>query len=180
MIRINQLKLPIGHTTAALEKKIQKALHLQNQPFTYQIRRQSLDARHKEDKKFVYTIDVKTDNENRILKKVHDKNITLTNEKAYCFPQPGPAPLHSRPVIVGSGPAGLMCAWYLVKAGYAPLLLERGEEAHLRQQKVEAFWKNGLLDPDSNVQFGEGGAGTFSDGKLNTLVKIPLAVTRRY
>ena len=86
MIRINQLKLPIGHTTAALEKKIQKALHLQNQHFTYQIRRQSLDARHKEDKKFVYTIDVKTDNENRILKKVHDKNITLTNEKTYCFP----------------------------------------------------------------------------------------------
>lgn len=171
MIRINQLKLPIGHTTAALEKKIQKALYLQNQHFTYQIRRQSLDARHKEDKKFVYTIDVKTDNENRILKKVHDKNITLTNEKAYCFPKPGPAPLHSRPVIVGSGPAGLMCAWYLAKAGYAPLLLERGEEAHLRQQKVEAFWKNGLLDPDSNVQFGEGGAGTFSDGKLNTLVK---------
>lgn len=171
MIRISQLKLPIGHATAALEKKIQKALHLQNQPFTYQIRRQSLDARHKEDKKFVYTIDVKTDNENRILKKVHDKNITLTHEKAYCFPKPGPAPLHSRPVIVGSGPAGLMCAWYLAKAGYAPLLLERGEEAHLRQQKVEAFWKNGLLDPDSNVQFGEGGAGTFSDGKLNTLVK---------
>ncbi len=86
MIRISQLKLPIGHATAALEKKIQKALHLQNQPFTYQIRRQSLDARHKEDKKFVYTIDVKTDNENRILKKVHDKNITLTHEKAYCFP----------------------------------------------------------------------------------------------
>ena len=171
MIRINQLKLPIGHTTAALEKKIQKALYLQNQPFTYQIRRQSLDARHKENKKFVYTIDVKTDNENRILKKVHDKNITLTNEKAYCFPKPGPTPLHSRPVIVGSGPAGLMCAWYLAKAGYAPLLLERGEEAHLRQQKVEAFWKNGVLDPDSNVQFGEGGAGTFSDGKLNTLVK---------
>ena len=82
MIRINQLKLPIGPTTAALEKKIQKALYLQNQPFTYQIRRQSLDARHKENKKFVYTIDVKTDNENRILKKVHDKNITLTNEKA--------------------------------------------------------------------------------------------------
>ena len=75
MIRINQLKLPIGHTTAALEKKIQKALYLQNQPFTYQIRRQSLDARHKENKKFVYTIDVKTDNENRILKKFTIKTL---------------------------------------------------------------------------------------------------------
>ena len=171
MIRISQLKLPVGHSKTALEKKMQKTLHLQNQPFTYQIKRQSLDSRHKEDKKFVYTIDVKTDNENRILKKVHDKNITSTAEKTYHFPKPGTTPLHSRPVIVGSGPAGLMCAWYLAKAGYAPLLLERGEEAHLRQQKVETFWKNGVLDPDSNVQFGEGGAGTFSDGKLNTLVK---------
>ena len=171
MIRISQLKLPIGHTQAALEKKIRKALHLQNQPFTYQIKRQSLDARHKEDKKFVYTIDVKTEQEVRILKKVSDKNITSTKEKIYCFPKSGEELLMFQPVIVGSGPAGLMCAWYLAKAGYAPILLERGEEAHLRQKKVETFWKNGILDPDSNVQFGEGGAGTFSDGKLNTLVK---------
>lgn len=173
MIRITQLKLPITHTEEQLHRKIAKMLRLGNQPFTYEIRKQSLDARHKEDKKFVYTVDIKLDNESRVLKKVHDKNIMLTSEKKYHFPSSGSETLSHRPVVIGSGPAGLFCAWYLAKAGYCPLVLERGEEADKRQETVENFWKNGILDPDSNVQFGEGGAGTFSDGKLNTLVKDP-------
>ena len=97
----------------------------------------------------------------------------LTNKKPYCFPQPGTEMLEHAPVVVGSGPAGLFCAWYLAKAGYRPLVLERGQEAQKRKETVDRFWKDGVLDPDSNVQFGEGGAGTFSDGKLNTLVKDP-------
>ena len=97
----------------------------------------------------------------------------LIKEKPYEFPSPGETPLLHSPVIVGSGPAGLFCGWYLAKAGYCPIILERGEEAEKRQKTVENFWKNGVLDPESNVQFGEGGAGTFSDGKLNTLVKDP-------
>ncbi len=76
-------------------------------------------------------------------------------------------------MVIGSGPAGLFCAYYLAKSGYCPILLERGDEAHVRQQKVEQFWNTGILDTESNVQFGEGGAGTFSDGKLNTSVKDP-------
>ena len=168
MIRITQLKLPITHTEEQLHRKIAKTLRLGNQPFTYEIRKQSLDARHKEDKKFAYTVDIKVDNESRVLKKVHDKNIMLTAEKKYHFPTPGSETLSHRPVVIGSGPAGLFCAWYLAKAGYCPLVLERGEEADKRQETVENFWKNGILDPDSNVQFGEGGAGTFSDGKLTT------------
>ena len=171
MIRITQLKLPITHTEEQLHRKIAKMLRLGNQPFTYEIRKQSLDARHKEDKKFVYTVDIKLDNESRVLKKVHDKNIMLTSEKKYHFSSSGSEALSHRPIVIGSGPAGLFCAWYLAKAGYCPLVLERGEEADKRQKTVENFWKNGILDPDSNVQFGEGGAGTFSDGKLNTLVK---------
>ena len=171
MIRITQMKLPITHTEEQLQKKITKTLRLGNTPFTYKIHKQSLDARHKDDKKFVYTIDVKTDNESRVLKKVHDKNVMSTKETCYHFPEPGSEKLLHPPVVIGSGPAGLFCAWYLAKAGYCPLVLERGEEADKRQQTVEQFWKNGVLDPNSNVQFGEGGAGTFSDGKLNTLVK---------
>ena len=171
MIRITQLKLPITHTEEQLQKKIAKTLRLGAAPFTYKIHKQSLDARHKDDKKFVYTVDVKTEQEACILKKVHNKNIMSTKETCYHFPSPGSAELVHPPVVIGSGPAGLFCAWYLAKAGYRPLVLERGEEADKRQKTVENFWKNGVLDPDSNVQFGEGGAGTFSDGKLNTLVK---------
>ena len=134
----------------------------------------------KKTKKFVYTVDIKLDNESRILKKVHDKNIMLTAEKEYHFPTPGSETLSHRPVVIGSGPAGLFCAWYLAKAGYCPLVLERGEEADKRQETVENFWKNGILDPNSNVQFGEGGAGTFSDGKLNTLVKTPMEEEKKF
>ena len=171
MIRITQLKLPIAHTEKELEQRIIKTLRLGKLPFTYEIRRQSLDARHKDDKKFVYTVDVSVQAEEKILRKVHNNNIMLTKEKPYEFPQGGEEALSFSPVIAGSGPAGLFCAWYLAKAGYKPLVLERGEEADKRQKRVDDFWKNGVLDPDSNVQFGEGGAGTFSDGKLNTLVK---------
>ena len=138
--------------------------------------KQSLDCRHKEDKKFVYTVDVflqDKNQESKIFRRIHNNNIMLTQKKEYTFPSPGEEELKYPPVIVGSGPAGIFCAWYLAKAGYRPLVLERGEEAHVRQKTVENFWKNGVLDPDSNVQFGEGGAGTFSDGKLNTLVKDP-------
>ena len=176
MIRITQLKLSINHTPEELAHKIRKALRLKNEGFSYEIVKQSLDCRHKDDKKFVYTVDVSLQEKNqegKIVRKVHDNNITLTDKKEYIFPTPGNEELKHPPVIVGSGPAGIFCAWYLAKAGYRPVVLERGEEAHIRQKTVEAFWKNGVLDPDSNVQFGEGGAGTFSDGKLNTLVKDP-------
>lgn len=173
MIRISQLKLPITHTKAQLQKKIAKTLKNPGNSFTYEIKKQSLDCRHKNDKIFVYTVDVTIRDEQKLAKKVNNNNIMLTKEKPYEFPSPGETPLLHSPVIVGSGPAGLFCGWYLAKAGYCPIILERGEEAEKRQKTVENFWKNGVLDPESNVQFGEGGAGTFSDGKLNTLVKDP-------
>lgn len=173
MIRISQLKLPITHTKVQLEKKIAKTLKNPGNSFTYEIKKQSLDCRHKNDKIFVYTVDVTIRDEQKLAKKVNNNNIMLIKEKPYEFSSPGETPLLHSPVIVGSGPAGLFCGWYLAKAGYCPIILERGEEAEKRQKTVENFWKNGVLDPESNVQFGEGGAGTFSDGKLNTLVKDP-------
>ena len=173
MIRITQLKLPINHTPEDLREKISRTLRCGKLPFQYKITRQSLDARHKNDKKFVYTVDVTFEDEKKISRRVYNNNIMSISEKPYHFPEPGTEPLHHRPVIIGSGPAGIFCAWYLAKAGYRPIVLERGEEASRRKETVDRFWKNGVLDPDSNVQFGEGGAGTFSDGKLNTLVKDP-------
>lgn len=171
MIRITQLKLPVSHSREELKRKIAKTLRCSAEDLSYEIIRQSLDARHKEDKKFVYTVDVNIPEEKRILRKVHNNNIMLTQKKEYQFPEVRKKRNVLSPVIVGSGPAGLFCAWYLAFAGYHPLVVERGEEVVKRKKTVDSFWKNGVLNPDSNVQFGEGGAGTFSDGKLNTLVK---------
>ena len=173
MIRITQLKLPVDHRQEQLRKKIARTLKCGEDTFSYEIVRQSLDARHKDDKKFVYTVDVSTPAEKKLLRKNRDKNVTFFEKKEYCFPKPGEEVLKNPPVVVGSGPAGLFCAWYLARAGYRPLVLERGQEAQKRKETVDRFWKDGILDPESNVQFGEGGAGTFSDGKLNTLVKDP-------
>lgn len=173
MIRITQLKLPVDHRQEQLRKKIARTLRCGEDTFSYEIVRQSLDARHKDDKKFVYTIDVNTPAEKKLLRKNRDKNVTFFEKKEYCFPKSGEEVLKNPPVVVGSGPAGLFCAWYLARAGYRPLVLERGQEAQKRKETVDRFWKDGILDPESNVQFGEGGAGTFSDGKLNTLVKDP-------
>lgn len=173
MIRINQIKLPVHHTEEELQRAVGRSLRAGSTPFTFRIRRQSLDAREKPDLKYVYTVDVSIRGEKNILKRSGNPNASLCPEIRYHFPNPGEMPLRHRPVIVGSGPAGLFCAWYLANAGYRPIVLERGDDVAARRKKTEAFWGGGPLDPESNVQFGEGGAGTFSDGKLNTLVKDP-------
>ncbi|HIV35280.1 MAG TPA: FAD-dependent oxidoreductase [Candidatus Blautia intestinigallinarum] len=174
MIRLNQVSMPISHSEEALEKKIRKLLRLNSQePLSYEIERRSLDARNPKEKVFRYTLDVTVKNEKKILKKVKNNNIMSTEHKRYHFPPCGEESLRHRPVIVGGGPAGLFCGWYLAHAGYRPLILERGQTARERKKTVETFWETGTLQLNSNVQFGEGGAGTFSDGKLNTLVKDP-------
>ena len=103
----------------------------------------------------------------------------LINPQKYVLPVRGTEKLSCRPVIIGSGPAGLFCAWLLAKTGYKPVVLERGEKAADRKKQVDAFWNGKPLNPNSNVQFGEGGAGTFSDGKLNTSVKDPSGRNRK-
>lgn len=177
MIRISQLKLPIDHSTETLVKKICQQLKISPEDLSsWKIVRRSVDARKKPDLKFVYVIDVETAKERKILhrcQKVNDKNITSTKSVEYQFPSGGTKKLSHPPVIIGSGPAGLFCGWMLAKAGLCPVIYERGESALNRKKTVDQFWKDGILTPNSNVQFGEGGAGTFSDGKLNTLVKDP-------
>ena len=139
MIRITQLKLSINHTPEELSQKIRKELRLKNEGFTYEIVKQSLDCRHKEDKKFVYTVDVSLQDKNqesKIFRRVHNNNIMLTQKKEYTFPSPGEEKLKYPPVIVGSGPAGIFCAWYLAKAGYRPLVLELDSVALQRAHGV--------------------------------------------
>ena len=180
MIRIGQLKLEPNHTEKELLQKIAKTLHVSAQDILeYKIQKQSIDARKKPDLKYVYTVDVKLPKEERIIKKVKDKNITIAKEIVYQFNTTGVEKMKERPIIIGCGPAGLFCAYILAEHGYRPVLFERGASVEERTQDILQFWETGILKPESNVQFGEGGAGTFSDGKLNTLVKDPVGRNKK-
>ena len=192
MIRITQLKLRPNENSGGIERAIRSALHLKKEEaFSYEILRRSIDARKKPDLYEVYTVSVKPDSANTERKILGRrlKNVSEYEPAAYLYDkdEPGirnPEKIYaagiseyaddpSRPLIVGTGPAGLFCGLLLAREGLRPVLIERGARAKERAEAVRAFWDNGVLDPESNVQFGEGGAGTFSDGKLNTGVKDP-------
>lgn len=172
MIQINQLKLDIHHKDTDLRRKILKVLHIsEEQLISYTIRKQSIDARKKPTLFYVYTVDVEVKKENQVKKHCKNGNVKFIEKpQKYEFIPSGEKTLKNRPVIIGTGPAGLFCGYLLAVNGYHPVLLERGADVDARQEDVEKFWNGGPLNPYSNVQFGEGGAGTFSDGKLNTLV----------
>lgn len=180
MIQINSLKLPCGHSKEELEEKICKQLKISRSHLkSWKILRQSIDARKKPELFFVYLIEAEVDNERTIVKKLHNPSITIASGQTYTFPKEGVLQQKHRPVIIGTGPAGLFCGYLLAQHGYRPLLLERGADVDNRSKKVEHFWETGELDEKTNVSFGEGGAGTFSDGKLNTLVKDKLMRNRK-
>lgn len=176
MIRIHQIKSKPEEGEEKLKKKAAAILRVdEKEILTLQVVKRSLDARKKPDLFYSYVVDAEVEKEEKIYKKAcsgqQAGNISLVKREPYCFPTERGEQKIKRPVIVGMGPAGLFCGYYLAKAGFMPIILERGKDVDERQKDVDAFWEKGLLHPESNVQFGEGGAGTFSDGKLNTLVK---------
>lgn len=173
MLRINQVKIRTDHTEQELRKRVADMLRIPMVDIrSFHIVRQSIDARKKPEIFYSYTVDVEAAGEEKILRRMKGRlQISRADYVKYRFPEPGTETMRHPPVIVGMGPAGLFCGYYLALHGYRPVILERGKCVEDRQRDVETFWETGRLDPSSNVQFGEGGAGTFSDGKLNTLVK---------
>ncbi len=169
MIRVNNIRLSLQEEPEKIEKKLLRMLKIAPQELQqWRMIRRSLDARKKEDIHYVYTVDVKLSDEKKVLAKI--KGVQHSPDEAYHFPE-GKAVCPKRPVVVGFGPAGMFAALLLAEMGLRPIVLERGGDVDSRQKAVEAFWQDGILDTENNVQFGEGGAGTFSDGKLTSRSK---------
>ena len=170
MIRIRDLILPREHTESDLLYHAAQTLRVKPSEIkTLTVLRRSLDARKKPELRWVYAVDVTLHSgEGKLLRRNRSGKITRETPYVYKIPKKQSP---DRPVVVGFGPAGMFAALVLAEAGLKPIVLERGEPAPERRKKVEDFWNGGALDPESNVQFGEGGAGAFSDGKLNTGTK---------
>ena len=177
MIRVNQIKVLPQAEESVLRKKVAELLKIK---LVYiekiNIVKRSVDARKKPEIFYIYALDVELTKdlrgqEDALVKRCKSNQVSLAVDLQYVFPAPGKRELMHRPVIVGMGPAGLFCGYMLALHGYAPILLERGRDVDARTEDVKKFWESGVLNTKSNVQFGEGGAGTFSDGKLNTLIK---------
>lgn len=166
MLKISGIKMPINSTNEDLLNKTLSILGVKKVN-SFKISKKSIDARKKNNIFYVFNVDVETDNETELLKSL--KNVTKTEKNEYIFPASKKS--ISRPVIIGTGPAGLFSGLVLAQNGYNPILLERGSEVSERTKEVLNFWENGILNTKTNVQFGEGGAGTFSDGKLTTGIK---------
>lgn len=168
MIRLFQVKCANENE---IEAQILKKLRIRKEDLLqWHVHRKSVDARHQK-VLFSYVVDCKVKNEKKLLKL---KDVSLTPDETYRPVMSGKHALLARPVVVGFGPAGMFAALILAQSGYKPIVLERGSKVDVRKQKVETFWESGQLDEECNVQFGEGGAGAFSDGKLTTRSKDSL------
>ena len=166
MLRIEQLRLLPEEPETALLARCARLLHTDPAALTgLTVLRRAIDAR--EGLTFVYTVAVSAPQEAALLRRCRDRRVTAYTPERYALPAPVTPP-ETRPIVVGAGPAGLFAALVLARCGARPILLERGRRVEQRQQDVARFWCGGPLDTESNVQFGEGGAGAFSDGKLNT------------
>ncbi|MBE7043626.1 MAG: hypothetical protein E7399_09110 [Ruminococcaceae bacterium] len=167
MLRLSNIGLGIEEPAERLVLLAEKKLN--TKVLSWNVAKRSVDARKKDALKFVYSVDVEVKGEERFLSL---PGVSRVEEKSYVPPK---SALEQRPVIAGFGPAGMFAALTLAQAGARPVVLERGKAVEKRKKDIQGFWKGGSLQPESNVQFGEGGAGTFSDGKLTTGIKSPFS-----
>lgn len=176
MLRITELKLPLDHPDEALREAIVQRLGIRDeQLLSFNLFKRSYDARKKNSELlFIYTIDLEASNEAELLSKfADDRNIGPAPDVTYKFVGQAPAELQERPIVVGFGPCGIFAGLLLAQMGFKPIILERGKEVRQRTKDTWGLWRKSVLNPESNVQFGEGGAGTFSDGKLYSQIKDP-------
>ncbi len=175
MLRLTELKLPLDHPPEALRAAILQRLGLADDALlSVSIFKRSYDARKKHALLMVYVVDLEVNNETVLLKKFrNDRHLAPTPDMAYRFVGQAPENLTGRPLVVGFGPCGIFAALVLAQMGFKPIVLERGKAVRERTQDTWGLWRKHILNPESNVQFGEGGAGTFSDGKLYSQIKDP-------
>ena len=175
MIRITELRLAVDHTPSELEDAILKRLAISAKDLvSFIVFKRSYDARKNTALSFIYTIDLSVKDEEGVLKRyAHDEHVRVSPDTTYHFVAKAPAVLAQRPVVIGFGPCGIFAALLLAQMGFKPIVLERGKQVRERTQDTWGLWRKKILNPESNVQFGEGGAGTFSDGKLYSQIKDP-------
>jgi len=175
MLRLTDVQLPLDHPESDLEAAILARLGIAAEDLIgFTVFRRSYDARKKSAIIFIYTLDVDVKNEAAVQKRLHsNRNVTPTPDTHYHFVAQAPAGLSTRPVVIGAGPCGIFAGLILAQMGFRPIILERGKVVRERTKDTFGLWRKRELHPESNVQFGEGGAGTFSDGKLYSQVKDP-------
>jgi len=181
MLRLTEVKLPLDHSEAELRAAIIERLGIDDSALLrYTIFRRAVDARKRSAIALIYTLDIELADESKTLKK-HNKNkyLSLSPDTAYKFVAHAPEKLAMRPVVIGTGPCGLFAGLLLAQMGFRPIILERGKIVRERTQDTWGLWRKSVLNPESNVQFGEGGAGTFSDGKLYSQIKDPRYLGRK-
>jgi uncharacterized FAD-dependent dehydrogenase len=174
MLRLTELKLPLDHAGDALRAALLRRLDISKDELVdFSLFRRAVDARKRSAIVLIYTLDVAVRNEKALLERLKgDRNVTIAPDTSYRFVAHAP-PSSPRPVVIGTGPCGLLAGLVLAQMGFRPIILERGKVVRERTKDTWGFWRRSVLDPESNVQFGEGGAGTFSDGKLYSQIKDP-------
>ena len=175
MLRLTDIQLPLNHDESAIQMAVLQKLAIQEDALLQvDIFRRSYDARKKSAILLIYTLDVRTNQDEALLKRfAADKNVTQTPDTTYQFVAKAPQTPFLRPVVIGTGPCGLFAGLILAQMGFNPIILERGKAVRERTQDTWGLWRKRELQVESNVQFGEGGAGTFSDGKLYSQIKDP-------
>ena len=181
MLRLTDVKLPLDHPAGAIKDAILARLGIGEKALIgYTIARRGYDARRKSDIRLVYSLDVEVTEETEVLRRVgQDKHVAPAPDTAYRYLAHAPQQLAERPVVIGTGPCGLFAGLLLAEMGFRPIILERGKRVRERTKDTFGLWRHGVLNPESNVQFGEGGAGTFSDGKLHSQIKDPRHLGRK-